>query len=171
MVGYIQVKPFPKRQILDSSKMKKIADGNFKFDENGRELSKRIENTVAKGEIARYEQFLIFPVFSKNLNCISKDLYCRHVTVKTRACLGKGYFNSSGHITAVGDAHVFPGFLTPVQTQISFQSHRLFFSHASAQVRGENMPERNFASTGSRTHNHQVTSPTRLPLSHPVGFL
>ena len=58
---------------------------------------------------------------------------------------------------AVGDAHVFPGFLTPVLTQIAFQCHRLLFSHASAEVRGENTPERNFASTGSRTHNHQVT--------------
>ena len=34
---------------------------NFKFDENGRNLSKRVENTVGKGEIARYEQFLLFP--------------------------------------------------------------------------------------------------------------
>ena len=38
---------------------------------------------------------------------------------------------------AVGDAHVFPGFLTPVQTQLSFQSHRLLFLQASAEVRGE----------------------------------
>ena len=42
---------------------------------------------------------------------------------------------------AVGDAHVFPGFLTLVLTQISFQSHRLLFSHASAEVRGENAPQ------------------------------
>ena len=33
----------------------------FKFDENGRKLSKRVENTVGKGEIARYKQFLLFP--------------------------------------------------------------------------------------------------------------
>ena len=26
-----------------------------------RKLSKRVENTVGKGEIARYEQFLLFP--------------------------------------------------------------------------------------------------------------
>ena len=38
-----------------------FADNSFKFDENGRKLSKRIENTVGKGEIARYEQFLLFP--------------------------------------------------------------------------------------------------------------
>ena len=42
----------------------------------------------------------------------------------------------------VGDAHVFPGFLTAVLTQLSFQSHRILFSHASAEVRGENTPER-----------------------------
>ena len=35
---------------------------NFKFDENGRKLSKQIENTVGKGEIARDEQFLLFPL-------------------------------------------------------------------------------------------------------------
>ena len=48
-------------KILDSSKLKEFADDNFKFDENGIKLSKRVENTVRKGEIARYEQFLLFP--------------------------------------------------------------------------------------------------------------
>ena len=40
--------------ILDSSKLKEFADDNFKFDENGRRLSKWVENTVGKEEIARY---------------------------------------------------------------------------------------------------------------------
>ena len=40
-------------QILDSSKLKEFTDDNFKFDENGRKLSKCVENTVGKGEIAR----------------------------------------------------------------------------------------------------------------------
>ena len=44
-----------------SSKLKGFADDNFKFDENGRKLSKPVENSVGKGEIARYEQFLLFP--------------------------------------------------------------------------------------------------------------
>ena len=70
---------------------------------------------------------------------------------------------------AVGDAHVFSGFLTPVLTRISFQSYRLLFSHASAEVRGGNTPERNFDSYEDRTHNHQIMSPTRSPLSHPGG--
>ena len=48
--------------------MKEFADDNLKFDKNGRKLSKQVENTVGKGEIARYEQFLLFPtVFSKGL--------------------------------------------------------------------------------------------------------
>ena len=51
-------KPITRRQILDSSKLKELADNNFKFDENGRKLSKQVENTVG---IARYEQFLLFP--------------------------------------------------------------------------------------------------------------
>ena len=34
---------------------------NFKFDKNGTKLSKQVENTVGKGEIAHYEQFLHFP--------------------------------------------------------------------------------------------------------------
>ena len=51
----------PKRQILDSSKLKELADDSFKFDENGRKFSKKVENAVGKGEIARHEQFLLFP--------------------------------------------------------------------------------------------------------------
>ena len=51
----------PKRQNLDSSKLKEFANDNFKYDENGGKFSKRVENTVGKGEIARYEQFLLFP--------------------------------------------------------------------------------------------------------------
>ena len=42
--------PFPpKWHILYSSKLKELADDNFKFNENGRKFSKRVENTVGKG--------------------------------------------------------------------------------------------------------------------------
>ena len=58
----------PKRHTLDSSKLKEIVDDNFKFDENGRKFSKWVENAVGKGEIARYEQFLLFS------QCFQKDL-------------------------------------------------------------------------------------------------
>ena len=55
--------------MLDSSKLKEFADNNFRFNENGRKLSKPIENTVGKGEIARYEQFLLF------LQCFQKACF------------------------------------------------------------------------------------------------
>ena len=55
------VNPLPVDKILDRSKLKQSADDNFEFDENSRKFSKRVENTVGKGEIARLEQFLLFP--------------------------------------------------------------------------------------------------------------
>ena len=55
-------------------------DTKGEFYVNGWKFFKLVENTVGKGEISRYKQFLFLPLFSK-------DLYCRHV--KTRACLGK----------------------------------------------------------------------------------
>ena len=40
-----------------------ILDDNFKDDENGRKFTGRVENSAENGEIARYEQFLLFPKF------------------------------------------------------------------------------------------------------------
>ena len=68
---------------------------------------------------------------------------------------------------AVGDADLFPGFLTPVLRQLFFPKSPTNFLTCSAEVRGEKMPERKFASTGDRTHNHQVMSLGCSPLSHP----
>ena len=47
--------------------MKEFANDNFRFDENGRKLSKRVESAVGTGEIARYEQFLLFHSVFKRL--------------------------------------------------------------------------------------------------------
>ena len=55
------VNPLPDNKFLDWSKLKQSADDNFNFHENSRKLSKQVENTVGKGEIARCEQFLLFP--------------------------------------------------------------------------------------------------------------
>ena len=64
----IFVWPFPKRQILDCTKLKEFADDNFKFDEKCRKFTKWVENTAGKGEIVRYEQFLLFQqCFQKTL--------------------------------------------------------------------------------------------------------
>ena len=75
--------PITRRQILDSSKLKEFADDNFKFDENGRKLSKQVENTVGKGEIARFEQFLAISPFS---TVFSEGLFPR--CVKRCHCVG-----------------------------------------------------------------------------------
>ena len=44
------------------SKPRNFADDKFKFDEDDRKFSKWVENTVGKGEIARDEHFLLFPL-------------------------------------------------------------------------------------------------------------
>ena len=67
--------------ILDTSKLTEFADDNFKFDENGRKFSKQVENAVGKGEIARYEQFLLFP------QCFQRLVL---QTRKNRGLFGKG---------------------------------------------------------------------------------
>ena len=52
---------YPTRVLTsDSSKLKAFADNSLRFDEYGGKFSKRVENTVGKGEIALYEQFLLF---------------------------------------------------------------------------------------------------------------
>ena len=53
--------------MLDSSELKEFADDNFKCVKNDKKISKPVENTVGKGEIACYVQFLLFPLcFEKN---------------------------------------------------------------------------------------------------------
>ena len=58
--------------------MKEFANDNFKFHKNGRNFSKQVEDTVGKGEIARYKQFLFFP------QCFQET--CVADMEKTRAC-------------------------------------------------------------------------------------
>ena len=59
--GMDRFNPFPNDK-FKTSKLKEFADDNFKFDYNGGKFSKWLENTVGKGEIARYKQFLLFPL-------------------------------------------------------------------------------------------------------------
>ena len=70
--------PFPKQQILDSSKLKEFADNNYNFHNNGKKSRKH------RGKRRNCSLWAIssFPTV------FPKDLFCRHV--KTRACLGKG---------------------------------------------------------------------------------
>ena len=46
--------------MLVSSNLKEFADNNFKFDKNGRKFSIWVENTVGKGEIARYVMYCLY---------------------------------------------------------------------------------------------------------------
>ena len=64
--GTSTYKPFLKHQVLESTKLKEFADNNNEFDENSINLSKWVENTEGKGEIARYEQFLLIPQCFQN---------------------------------------------------------------------------------------------------------
>ena len=81
--------------------MKEFADDNFKFDENGRKFFKQVENTVGKGEIARYEQFLLFsqcfqkacfPEASKGVivwECVKRVSLCYSISVMAPVSSGR----------------------------------------------------------------------------------
>ena len=56
----MQINPFPNAKFQTLPNWKQLQTDNFKFGENGRKFSIRVENTVGKGEIACYEQFLLF---------------------------------------------------------------------------------------------------------------
>ena len=55
------INPLPDDKIIHWSKLKQSADDNIEFNLNSRKFSKLVENTVGKGENARYDQFLLFP--------------------------------------------------------------------------------------------------------------
>ena len=74
--------PFPRRQILDSSKLKEFADDKFKFYENARKFSKIDKRHCGKRRNCSLRAISPF------LTVFSKKLYCRHV--KTSDCMGKG---------------------------------------------------------------------------------
>ena len=78
-------------------------------------------------------------------------------------------WHCSGSYHGGSDAHMFPGFHTPALRKLFFPKPQLFFSHASAEVRGENTQGRKFASTKDQTRNHPVTSPTCSSLSLQGG--
>ena len=47
----------------------RVAEDNFKFDENCKKFSKNVENKLGKGKIAHYEQFLL------SSQCFQKTYY------------------------------------------------------------------------------------------------
>ena len=79
--SYQRLIPLPDDTVLDRSKVKQSADNNFKFDENSRKFSKRVENTVVK------EKLLVGSNFSFS-HSVSKGLFPRGV--KRCRCVGMG---------------------------------------------------------------------------------
>ena len=63
---------------------------NVKFDGYDRKFSERVGNTVGKGEIARYEQFLLFP------QCFQRLVL---QTRKNQGLFGKGLKEKSRKFT------------------------------------------------------------------------
>ena len=55
------IKPLPDDKILDWSKLKAFAEEKSNVTKKIISVFDRVENIVEKGEIARYEQFLLFP--------------------------------------------------------------------------------------------------------------
>ena len=76
------INPFPNDRFLNTSKLKQSADDNFKFDENSRKFPNRIVNAVGQGEIAHYEQFLLYSQCFQNA--------CFQGGVKRCHCVGMG---------------------------------------------------------------------------------
>ena len=64
--------------------LQNFADDNFEFDKKGGTFSERVENAVGKGEIARYEQVLLFP------QCFQKTSVDLLQTSKNQDLFGKG---------------------------------------------------------------------------------
>ena len=77
----LRFNPFPKLQILHSSKLKVFADDNLKFNKYGGKFSKRVENTLGKGEM------LVLSNFSFS-HSVFKGLVLE--TCKNQGLFGKG---------------------------------------------------------------------------------
>ena len=70
---------FPKQQILDSSNLKEFADENINLMKMVERFSKWLENTVGKGKIAHYEQFLLYPKCFQDQGLFGKGVKVRIV--------------------------------------------------------------------------------------------
>ena len=64
------INPLPDMPILGSSNLAANTDIMSKTWTNGQQFSDRVENVVGKGEIAPYEQFLLFPQCFQKLSVV-----------------------------------------------------------------------------------------------------
>ena len=109
----------------------------------------------------------ILSIHVRKFVLIPKSILCLNAWL---VVLGfKATLTARGHIMAVGDSYVFPGFLTPVLTQLFFPKPPTTF--LTCLCRGERRKYTGNKSRLNRGSNsqHQVMSSTRSPLSHPGG--
>ena len=135
------LQPITRGQILDSSNLNKFADDNFTFDKNGGKLSKWVENTVGKGEIARYEQFLLFPqCFQKAYNPgVSKGVIVWEWVnfFRTKCILGmlNAFSICNQSMADMGQQFLlFPDYFLTFQMQISIISINFFCHLQNLQI-------------------------------------
>ena len=82
---------FPKRQVLDSSKLREEADDNFEFDENGRNFSKWVEYTVTNN-FSFFKRFVLETrksqgLFGKGLRVKRQTYLCQpHLNIDVDWC-------------------------------------------------------------------------------------
>ena len=65
---FTQINPLPDLPVLVSSNS--AANKDMKYGQMGIQLSDGVENIVGKGEIARIEQFLLFPQCFQKLSVV-----------------------------------------------------------------------------------------------------
>ena len=62
--------PLPDMPILGSCNSAANKDTMLEYEQMGIQLSDYVENIMGKGEIARYEQFLLFPLCFRKLSVV-----------------------------------------------------------------------------------------------------
>ena len=55
------INPFPNDKFETLPNLKKMQKKKFEIDKNSGKFTESVEKAVGKGEVARYEQFLLFP--------------------------------------------------------------------------------------------------------------
>ena len=70
---YRSINPLPHMAILGSTNSAAKKDMMSKFGQMGIQLSNWVENIVGKGEIARYDQFLLFPQCFQKLSVVDSS--------------------------------------------------------------------------------------------------
>ena len=119
--------PLADDKILDRSNLRQSADDNFKFDENSRKFSKQVENTVGKGEIAHYKQFLLLP------QCFQKACFQE----ASKGVIVWEWVNTVFNIISATSAfYAFLEFFSPVLYTIFFQSYWLILQITNIKAIG-----------------------------------